>query len=474
MPDPWRSRKKCSPPRRRFLVEPRQAAANRFSRITKHESRNTAFSRPGLRSMKIMVREMSLIRGLGAPAKEMSFRHLLALFKDLSCPLLPTIARHCPRLPAKKMLQALVASQYGRGSRGPGRVPRAAPRQPGCTAEPTNHEPRSFLARGASRREFRGFHESRVTAFFRRGCARVAPPETAVRTTAPPASRCFPGFTKKILPRTSVLADISSWSEPSPRPWLSRNTAFFRITAFLPSRQARRLQGGMYEAVRKRVERGLSESRDKNNDFFRIPTRFTTRYIPLFPTMRRKDSDKPLPPIKRLRALRQPEPEPRLHGCIKSPRNLPWPAGLAKWRGEGRRCHESRNTAFDLARGARRPEFRGFHETRDTRHGFFSPWVRKGRASGNPRPDRRPVTACLRAVGRHGAAMARHGRHIAPAPASLPRPPFAGKSHKSGQNPGSARENMKHSVHRGSRLPSGAFARHGAAIARHARGGSGG
>ena len=106
---------------------------------------------------------MSLIRGLGAPAKEMSFPHLLALFKDLSCLLLPTIARHCPLLPAKKMSQALVASQYGRSSRRPGRVPRAAPRQPGCTVEPTNHEPRSLLARGASRREFRGFHESRVT-----------------------------------------------------------------------------------------------------------------------------------------------------------------------------------------------------------------------------------------------------------------------------------------------------------------------
>ena len=111
----------------------------------------------------------------------MSFRHHLALFKDLSCPLLPTIARHCPRLPAKKMSQALVASQYGRGSRGPGRVPRAAPRQPGCTAEQTNHEPRSFLACGASRREFRGLHETRDTkhGFIRRGCTRDAQSETA-------------------------------------------------------------------------------------------------------------------------------------------------------------------------------------------------------------------------------------------------------------------------------------------------------
>ena len=126
----------------------------------------------------------------------MSFRHHLALFKDLSCPLLPTIARHCPRLPAKKMSQAVVASQYGRGSRGPGRVPRAIPRQPGCTVEPTNHEPRPFLARGASRREFRGFHESRDTKHESRlfsvgapGWRHRKPPCGPLR---PPASRCFP------------------------------------------------------------------------------------------------------------------------------------------------------------------------------------------------------------------------------------------------------------------------------------------
>ena len=127
----------------------------------------------------------------------MSFPHLLALFKDHSCLLLPTISRHCPRLPAKKMSQALVASQYGRGSRGPGRVPRAAPRQPGCTVEQTNHEPRSFLARGASRREFRGFRETRVTKHESRpffsvgapGWGHRKPPSGPLR---PPASHCFP------------------------------------------------------------------------------------------------------------------------------------------------------------------------------------------------------------------------------------------------------------------------------------------
>ena len=163
--------------------------------------------------MRIMVREMSLIRGLGAPAKEMSVRHHLALFKDLSCPLLPTISRHCPLLPAKKMLQALVASQYGRRSRGPGRVPRAALRQHGCTAEQTNHEPRPFLARGASRREFRGFHESRVTKhesrpFFSVGASgrrHRKPPSGPLR---PPASHCFP------VHRCSPLFTIVHYCSP--------------------------------------------------------------------------------------------------------------------------------------------------------------------------------------------------------------------------------------------------------------------
>ena len=217
----------------------------------------------------------------------------------------------------------------------------------------------------------------------------------------------------------------------------TRNTAFFRITAFLPCRQVRRLQGGMYEAVRKRVERSFSESRDRNNDFFRIPIRFKIRYSPQFVGIRRKDSDKPLPPIKRLRALWQPEP--LLHGCIKSPNSLPWPAGLAKWRGEGRTGHESRNTAFDQARGPSRPEFRGFHETRDTRHEsrhffesrplwpFGSPWVREGwrhrkPPSGPLHPPEShgfPVRHCslLFTIVRHCSA-----KNITPEPVSPLRP----------------------------------------------------
>ena len=104
--------------------------------------------------------------------------------------------------------------------------------------------------------------------------------------------------------------------------------------------------------------------------------------------------------------------------------------------------------------GGRRPPRRqhgllGFHQPRDTQHGFplpagdskesnlkpdqrvftrherrlFSPCMRKGHTVRNLRPDRRarrPVTAFLRVVARHGAAMARHGRPPSPAPATRP------------------------------------------------------
>ncbi len=163
-----------------------------------------------------MVREISLIRGLGAPAKEMSVPHHLALFKDHSCLLLPTIARHCPLLPAKKMSQALVASQYGRRSRGPGRVPRAAPRQPGCTVEQTNHEPRSFLARGASRREFRGLHESRNTAFPRAPREPARNPRFSRKTKNKKLKTGFEVFTSHETRITAFLRGWPGWRHRKP------------------------------------------------------------------------------------------------------------------------------------------------------------------------------------------------------------------------------------------------------------------
>ena len=59
----------------------------------------------------------------------------------------------------------------------------------------------------------------------------------------------------------------------------------------------------------------------------------------------------------------------RLHGCIASPRNLPWPAGLAKWRGKGRTGHESGLSRLSLVTSHC---FYAFDETetRDTKQGF--------------------------------------------------------------------------------------------------------
>ena len=90
--------------------------------------------------------------------------------------------------------------------------------------------------------------------------------------------------------------------------------------------------------------------------------------------------------------------------------------------------HETRDPrqGVSLARRAGCPlgrrEFQGFHETRNTNHGFFSPWMHKGRTIRNRRLDRRarrPIAAFLRVVVRHGAAMARHGRHGRPEPLLL-------------------------------------------------------
>ena len=290
-------------------------------------------------------------------------------------------------------------------------------------------------------------------------------PHAAVRAPSAPATGPF-GFSRNTRHETHCQARGKCQRE---FPGFHETRLFFESRpccrvgrkVMREGRQARRLQGGIYEAVRKRVERGLSESREKNNDFFRIPTRFTTRYIPLFPTMTRKDSDKPLPPIKRLRALRQPEP--RL--------NLPFsPRGEAKWvrgpSGLGASRAEEKGAGCPLGR----PEFRGFHETRDTKHEsrlFFEsrPLLWRGmerlwRGMGGDRPPHRQhgfmhftnhetqdtgllgaprkpariprfsrntrhetrITAFFRTtafvVARHGAAMARHGRRPPPAPAT--------------------------------------------------------
>ncbi|MYA80216.1 MAG: hypothetical protein F4X39_06785 [Acidobacteriia bacterium] len=71
--------------------------------------------------------------------------------------------------------------------------------------------------------------------------------------------------------------------------------------------------------------------------------------------------------------------------------------------------HESRNMVFPCSSGDSKesnpnPGHRVFHESRVTNHGLYA-----------------FLAAFLRAVERHGATMARHGRHIVPEPASARR-----------------------------------------------------
>ncbi len=126
-------------------------------------------------------------------------------------------------------------------------------------------------------------------------------------------------------------------------------------------------------------------------------------------------------------------PGHRLHGCIALPRAtvLACMSHQAAMRSPGGSQdanqafpHRPRQTGATRSRRPAVPPASGFgvtrHETRNTRHGFFqtritafpeawplrsfdSPWMRKGRATGNRRPDHsacRPVTACLCAVER--------------------------------------------------------------------------
>ena len=184
--------------------------------------------------------------------------------------------------------------------------------------ETRDTRPGYFQARGVSQREFRGFHETRDTKH-----------ETRLFFESRPFCRVG-------------------------RPLMARR------------RQARRLQGGMYEArenewkgVFLNPETGITTYTESGfGSRFGIP-----HYSSVFVAKIR---------ISPCRQSSVPEHcgnrEPRLHGCIASQPDLRWPTGLAKWRGEGRTGQESRNKAFDQARGASRPEFRGFHETRDTNH----------------------------------------------------------------------------------------------------------
>ena len=119
-----------------------------------------------------MVREMSLIRGPGAPAKEMSFPHHLALFKDHPCLLLPTISWHFPLFPAKKMSQSLVALQYGRRSRAPdvSGAPLSDSPAARLSKRIMNQDLSCRAAQASANSEVFTKHETRITAFYPPRC----------------------------------------------------------------------------------------------------------------------------------------------------------------------------------------------------------------------------------------------------------------------------------------------------------------
>ena len=151
--------------------------------------------------MRIMVREMSLIRGLGAPAKEMSFPHHLALFKDHLCLLLPTISRHFPPFPAKKCrkpwwsrntavdLAALDVSRALLRDSPAVRLSKRIMNQGLCWRAAQAGPNSEVFTKHETRNTNHGFF--RNTAFITVSAQGVAPPETAVRTTASAGKSLF-------------------------------------------------------------------------------------------------------------------------------------------------------------------------------------------------------------------------------------------------------------------------------------------
>ena len=293
----------------------------------------------------------------------MSFPHHLALFKDHSCrccPRLPGIAHDCPLKKCRKPwwprntavdlaaldvsrapLRDSPAARLSKRIMNQGLSWRAA--QAGANSEVfTNHE---------SRNTNHGF-----SPWVRQGGAagNRRPDHCARRQAAASAVGWF------FLERTMQATRQSD-------PQASRD---------------------VYEAVRKRVERGLSESRETNNDFFRIPIRFTTRYSH-YSHNSRKDSDKPR--IKRLRALRQPGPRLNLHVS---------PRGEAKWvRGPS-------------GLGASRAEEKG--ASRLARAGVLEPYVEHGKQA------QRSPGGRIRVLRPSGGETCRHS---VPAPPGRPFPP---------------------------------------------------
>ena len=94
--------------------------------------------------------------------------------------------------------------------------------------------------------------------------------------------------------------------------------------------------------------------------------------------------------------------------------------------------HETRDMASkvqrpsDISSGASETFTTGFHESRVTKHGLLSPWVREGGATGNRRPDhcaRRQVTVSRFTVVHHCSLLFAIVRQKILFGASVPRRP---------------------------------------------------
>ena len=245
-------------------------------------------------------------------------------------------------------------------------------------------DPPAFPGRATASRAQRFFYESRITAFFRPGCATGGAtgnrrPDHCPRRQAAVfqftiVHHCSLLFTivrhcseKKycpaLVPRRQFFLERTKT-----RLWFSRNTnhetrntAFFRITALIPcpllptiARYCPALLGGKYCPARVSSCRPVAA-------FLRVVERQGRLW---------RGMGGLRPPHRQHGLLGFHQPRDTQHGFSLSLRRLQGEQPKARPTGFSR-ITRSRDTAIAW-RAASQREFQGFHETRITNHGFFS------------------------------------------------------------------------------------------------------
>ena len=188
MLDPWRIQMEGSPAVRRFLHERSQAASNGFSGITEHETRDTAFSNHGYCRWPF-AGSRSRSRYASRDTKH-GFTVLVP------CQRFPTISHYFPVVPRYPPPANQASPRTAAAGSAASWMHRVAAQAP--LASRSRQMARRSMP-GSRITAWKAFpnHESRDTKHglhgrsVRRGCARVAPPETAVRTTAPADKSLF-------------------------------------------------------------------------------------------------------------------------------------------------------------------------------------------------------------------------------------------------------------------------------------------